>query len=210
MLSSTALIEAYSLLTNWGERNHPPLGASMEWLTRIVVGKIYLGTVLGTNGLGLRLGLIPLAVVGSTGFALLAYCFFRSGIEWRVFLLFSMLVFAASLKNPFTSKLPPGTAMWPFMARLSGIRYWFFPTLAFAWVPVWYALGDSRAPKRRAFGVALLFVTATMGVIRDWRHPAYADTHFAAAAAAFDSAPRRTVVLFQQNPPGWTFLLIKR
>jgi hypothetical protein len=49
-----------------------------------------------------------------------------------------------------------------------------------------------------------------LGIIRDWRHPAFKNMHFAEYAARFEAAPAGAVVTIPENPAGWTVRLVKR
>ena len=207
ILSCAAAIQGYVLLTTHRERW--PLGASVERLIRIMSGRIFLGTVLGSNGLGTQDILPFLVYVVIASSLLLAYCFLNARLEWKLFLLFSAAVFAASLSNPFTPELEPGSTSWGFLTEVSGIRYWFFPTLAFTWTIVWYLLG--RPHRRFCQGIgATLLVVMLIGFVRDWRIPPRKDVHFAAYADEFEASAPGTVMLIPENPEGWTIRLVKR
>jgi hypothetical protein len=47
------------------------------------------------------------------------------------------------------------------------------------------------------------------GVIRDWRHPAFPETHFAESVKRFEAAPEGTTVTIQEHPEGWNMRLNK-
>jgi hypothetical protein len=207
ILSCAAAIQAYGLLIT--HRDHWPLGASVERLIRILSGQVFLGTILGSNGLGTQ-NLMPFLVcVVIAGSLLMAYCFLNAPSEWKLFVLFSAMVFAASLCNPFTPELPPGSTTWGFLTEVSGIRYWFFPTVAFTWTIVWYSLGRPYRPTLQGIGFTLM-VLMLIGIVRDWRIPPRKDTHFAAYVERFEASAPGTVMLFPENPEGWTLRLVKR
>jgi len=203
------LIQTYALFAiDSAARNHWPLGASAEWLIRILAGQVYLGTILGSNKFAVRAGmpfLVCVAIVGST---LMAYCFYKACLEWKLFLLFSLLLFAASLRSPMTLQPEHGNTVWQLIAQVPGIRYWFFPTLAFAWTLVWFLLSTPSRQLCQIIGATLLFVQLT-GFVRDWRHPAYKDLHFASYANELTNAAPGTFITFPENPKGWTFQLMK-
>jgi hypothetical protein len=48
-----------------------------------------------------------------------------------------------------------------------------------------------------------------IGMIRDWRHPAFKDLDFAASARRFENAPPGTLTDFAENPDGWKMELVK-
>lgn len=216
IFACAAAIQTYALLAiDSATRSHWPLGASAEWLIRILAGQVYLGTILGSNDLAFRASMSFLACVAIVGSMLMAYCFYQARLEWKLFLLFSLLLFAASLRSPMTLRPEDGKTVWQLIAQVPGIRYWFFPTLAFAWTLAWFLLGTrsrrlstQSRQLRQIIGATLLFVQLT-GFIRDWRHPAYKDLHFASYVNEFTNSSPGTLVTFPENPNGWSFRLLK-
>jgi hypothetical protein len=209
IFACAAAIQTYGLLAiDSAARNHWPLGASVEWLIRILAGQVYLGTLLGSNDLAVRVGMSFLVCVGIVGSMLMAYCFYQARLEWKLFLLFSLLLFAASLRSPMTLRPEHGNTVWQLIAQVPGIRYCFFPTLAFAWTLVWFLLGTPSRQLRQIIAAVLLLVQLT-GFIRDWRHPAYKDLHFASYVNELTNSAPGTLVTFPENPNGWSFRLLK-
>jgi hypothetical protein len=207
ILSGTAAIQGYALLTM--HRDHWPLGASLKQLIRILSGQVFLATILGSNGLGTHDVMPFLGCVVIAGSLLMGYCFLNANAEWKLFLLFSAMVFAASLSNPVAPELRPGPTAWGFLTEVSGIRYWFFPTLAFTWTIVWYLLGRPHRRLSRAIGATLMALMLT-GIVRDWRIPPRKDVHFASYVDKFEASPPGTVMFIPENPVGWTVRLVKR
>jgi hypothetical protein len=206
ILVGTAAVQAWALLAT--HRDYWPLGASAERLVRIVAGQVFLGTILGSNALGARDIMPFLLCVALAGSLLIANCFVNAELEWRLFLIFSTVVFAASLCAPFTPQLRPGSAAWGQLAGTPGIRYWFFPTLAFTWTLVWYLMG--RPHRRFCQGVgATLMVMMLTGVFRDWRIPEPKDAHFDSYVAILKGSAPGTLLTIPENPDGWTIQLVK-
>jgi hypothetical protein len=211
-----AAVQTYALLViDSAARNHGPLGANAEWFVRILAGQVYLGTILGSNDLAVRAGVLFLVCTAIVGSVLMAYCFYEAGLEWKLLLLFSLLLFTASLCSPLTLQPEHGKTVWQLVAQVSGIRYWFFPTLAFAWTLIWFLLGTpprQRSTRSRQLcqivGATLLFVQLT-GFVRDWRHPAYKDLHFVSYANELTNSAPGTLVTIPENPDGWSFRLLK-
>jgi hypothetical protein len=143
------------------------------------------------------------------GSLLTTFCFLKANAEWKLFLLFSATVFAASLCAPFTPGSRPGSTAWLMLARTSGIRYWFFPTLAFSWTIIWYLMGRPNRRVSQSIG-ATLMALMLIGIVRDWRIPPRADLHFAAYVKAFEASAPGTIVTIPENPQGWTIRLVKR
>jgi hypothetical protein len=187
-----------------------PLGASLGELSRIVAGQIYLGTLIGHNALAFRWALVTDAWITLAGTALLIWWSCKSGLEMRLFALFALFVFAASLCSPYTGIPPPGWTPWQMLAAVGlGIRYWFFPTLACTWVLVSFLGGPKRTQLTELAGFLLLFCML-FGFIRDWRHPAYADLNLAYYAEEVKAAKPGEIIVIPQNPPGWELRLVKR
>jgi hypothetical protein len=207
ILSCSATIQGYGLLIT--SRDHWPLGVSVARFIRIVSGQVFLGTILGSNGLGTQNIMPFLVCVVIAGSLLMTYCFFNATHEWKLFLLFSALVFAASLSNPVTPDLLPGSTSWGSLTEISGIRYWFFPTIAFAWTIVWYLLAPPHRRMRQGIGATLMILMMT-GFVRDWRIAPHKDAHFAAYVYRFEASPPGTEMVIPENPDGWTIRLVKR
>jgi len=210
LLCAFCVLQAWGLLViNPAGRAASPLGASPALFLRIVAGQVYLGTLLGGNGLAARAGagvFAFLLCVAIGGTAIAAVCFARASIEWKLLFVFSCLLLAASLVSP-AAYPPAGITRWELLANVGGIRYWFFPTLAFAWCLLWCA-------RRRAGAMAaasvLLLCAMSFGVVRDWHHPALKDLHYREFTESFSTAPAGTVVVVPENPQGWNIRLVKR
>jgi len=207
ILICTAAIQVCALLL--AHRDHWTLGASAEGLIRIVAGQVFLAAILGSNGLASQNIMPFLVFVALAGLLLIVYCFVYGSLEWKLFLLFSAVVFAACLYSPFTPQLLPGSTAWAMLIRTSGIRYWFFPTLAFIWTVVWYLLGRRHRPLSQFIG-ATLMILMLIGVVRDWRIAPSKDAHFASYVRTFEASAPGTVLIIPENPDGWTLRLVKR
>jgi hypothetical protein len=126
-------------------------------------------------------------------------------VPFRLFLILSLVLFALALVSP-TGWVPEGVSAWANLATGPGIRYWFFPTLAFAWSLLWGF--QSRSGALKTVSVVLLCLMC-FGIVRDWRHPAFKDMHFADYAKSFEAAPAGTAATIPENPAGWTVRLVK-
>jgi hypothetical protein len=205
----SSLVQALGLLVlNRSLRPHYVLGASVGSFARILAGQVYLGALIGGNGLayypGPRLSLF-LYFVAIAGTILVVICFIKLTVEMRLFLLFSAMLLAVSLISPVI-RVRTGVPLWDLMAGASGIHYWFFPTLAFAWTLLWCF--KSRVTILKVVA-SYLFFFMCVGIIRDWRQPAFLDMHFAEYAKSFEAAPAGTTVTIPENPDGWTMILVK-
>jgi hypothetical protein len=209
VLTVSSLVQVLGLLVlNPSIRPHYDLGANPASFARVLAGQVYLGALIGSNGLAYypspRLSLF-LYCVAIGGTALVVVCSVKSALEIRLFLLFSAVLMAVSLISPVI-RAREGVTVWDLMAGASGIHYWFFPTLAFAWSLLWCF--KSRITVLKIVSAYLCFFMC-LGVIRDWRQPAFQDMHFAEYAKSFEAAPAETTVTIPENPDGWTMVLLK-
>ena len=209
ILTGCCLIQAWALLVLAPTaRSHRPFGSSPGLFARILGGRVYLGVLLGGNGLASRPGLWVsgfLACVAVGGTAIIAVCLAKSPLAMRVFLLFSALLFVSSLIDPVEWGRPD-LPVWTVLAGSPGHRYWFFATLAFAWALLWGF--HSRITPVRVVASAHLCLMY-IGILRVWRHPAIKETHLAECVRRFDAAPRGAVVTIQEYPDGWSLNLVK-
>jgi len=210
LLAALSLVQAYSLLVmDSGSRSHAPLGASAGLFIRMLAGHIYFGALLGGNGLSGNQSPDVLAVlicVAIGGTAVVAFCFLKSAMEMRLFLVLTGLLLMASLISP-AAYPPPGVSRWELLAQVPGIRYWFFPTLAFAWCLLWGI--RSRGEILKPVSILLLCLMC-VGVVRDWRDAKLRDLHYTEFAQRFQAAPAGTLMTTAENPDGWNIRLIKR
>jgi hypothetical protein len=189
-------------------RSHYILGATPALFTRILAGQVYLGALVGSNGVAAHQGLtlfILLACVAAGGTAQIAACFVVSGLEMRLFLLFSAMLLVVSLISPVTWP-PQGVTAWQQMAAVGGIRYWFFPTLAFAWSVL--SCAGSTKPALRIVSTCLL-IFMLVGIVRDLRHAPLANLHFSEYAHHFEATPAGSTFVIPLNPQGWEMDLVK-
>jgi hypothetical protein len=204
------VIQLFSLLVlDQNGRPHHPIGASLDLFARIVGGRVVFSALVGINrlpatpGSGFLLLFVCFAVLGV---AIVGACLLESTSEMRLFLLFSSLVFAASLVS-ITPPPPPQLSTWQVLVEAGGARYWFFPTLAFVWALAACTRSRMRLVKTSS---VLLLVLTIVGIVRDWRIPAFKDLHFAEQVERFEQASPGTTVVIPENPEGWTLSLIKR
>jgi hypothetical protein len=203
------VFQSFSLLVlDRNGRPHHPIGATFDLFVRIVGGRVVLSDLLGYTqlptapGLGIFLLLMCLTILW---IALLTYCLIEANFEMRLFVIFSSLIFAASLVNISTDQ-PAQIPIWRILVELAAVRYWFYPTLAFAWALA--ACTQSRLRWLKALSVSLL-VFSSFGMLHDWRQPAFNDMHFAEQVERFQKAPVGSTVTIPENPDGWTISLVK-
>jgi hypothetical protein len=184
------------------------LGASPMMLMRILCGDIFMGALVGRNGLGTRTdagGVVFVICFALAGLAIVISCFLKSESTMRLFLLFTALLLAVSLVRP--SFYPHGATEWQVLAERSDIRYWVMPSLAFLWVLLWNVQSGNAVMK---FASIVLLCAACFGAAVTWIHPALKDLHFTDYARRFESAPPGTVMIIPENPKGFQMQLVKQ
>jgi hypothetical protein len=190
------------------DRPNYGFGASPEMLTRILSGNIFMGALLGRNNLAVMPGpgamtfLICIAVVG---LAIVFWCLLKSELEMKLFLCFTAMLLGVSLVRP-TAFPPVGTTVWGMLAQASDIRYWFIPSLAFAWSLLWCARKGNVVLKSVS---TFLLCSMCFGAAFHWRHSALKDFDFLAYTRSFEIAPPGTVAVIPENPEGWSIRLVK-
>ena len=211
ILAACCLIQVCGLMIvdPAGRSHYAAVGASPVLFVRLLAAQIYLAALVGGNGLAhysspLLFSFLFFVTIGGT--VLVVICFVKSPVEMRLFLAVSALLFAVSLSSPNTGS-SNGVTGWELLTSGGGIRYWFFPTLAFAWSLLWCFHSRIRL---LSIVTTPLILLMCLGIVRDWRHPAFKDMHFAEYAAHFEAAPAGTVVTIPENPAGWTVRLVKR
>jgi hypothetical protein len=205
-LAVTSAIQLSALLRSASAtRPHVILGATRELFLQLVAKQVYLAALLGEPSLGVRRSFLVLSVVALLGTSILVYCLIKASLELKLFIVFSALVFVASLRNPIVSTTIP---QWQVLILAAGIRYWFFPMLAFVWALIYCVSSNSNWPIRIIAAAGLL--TMPIGIANDWRYPAYKDFDFAAHARQFASAAPGTLVTIPIFPQGWTMQVVKK
>ena len=146
------------------------------------------------------------AVATAVGVAILFYALWRGPAELRLFVVFSLLVFALCLTWPVVARrdrlqwdllLPPG----------DGNRYFFLPMLAFLASLFWMATDRKLSRKVRLAGALLLLLP--IGIFQDWSYPPFKDLRFQEYATRFEQAPPGTTAVIPINPR-WTMQLTKQ
>ncbi len=202
---------AIALLQLWTLQNAPPdirfkapLGASLQLLIDMVAGHVYLAAISGQKDYLAMYGFTFLCVIATAGTGLLVYVLLKARLEFKLCLVYCLLIFAASLESPLVSRTVP---QWPILASAYGIRYWFFPMLALVWSLIWCSV-SANMPVKVLSIVVLVFMLR--GVTRDWKYPPFPDSNFSKAASEFEAAAPGALVEIPLYPDGWTLRLTKQ
>jgi hypothetical protein len=206
LIGLCAVLQLSTLLaTAVATRSHEMLGASPVLFLRMLIGDIYLGAIFGQNHFASQGSALRLILTGILATAILIFCLLRAGLELRLFVVYSFALYLASLHNPMISDTQP---QWRVLADAPGLRYWFFPMLAFVWAAIW-CVAQSRVQWPRliaGFGLVCMFV----GITRDWKYPGFNSHNFPDYARRFESMPTGRAMVFPLYPDGWTMQLVKK
>lgn len=199
----TSITQAYFLASS-DHRVHASLGATLAIFLRLLGGNVIACALFGSYSFA---NLAPMTFIlpAALGGVLVGICCWHlSNIEWKLFLVYCVAIFAASLLSPLTEGLIPA---WDSLLVDNSARYWFFPMLAFVWSAIWCVSSGRRIV--RIVGICALAVMQ-VGIIRDWRYPAYADSCFAASVQRMHDARVGDRVSIPIAPEGWHMELVKR
>lgn len=185
-------------------RSRAPLGASLRAVVEILSSHVFLAALLGYANYPAHLSLLALTVVAIAGLAIIVYATLKAKWEYKLMIVFCMLVFAASLASPLVSKTEP---QWLILKQAYGIRYWFFPMLAFAWSLLWCVQYGGSKVMRGSAGFLLILMVA--GMAKDWEYPAFPDHNFSQSAKKFERLRPGEAMTFPLYPDGWSMQLVK-
>ncbi len=207
LIALCAVVQLSALLTTAvATRSHEMLGATPVLFLRMLIGDVYLGAIFGQNHFASHGSALRLILAGILATTILVFCLLRAGIELRLFVAYSFTLYFASLQNPMISDTQP---QWLVLADAPGLRYWFFPMLAFVWAGVWCAATQMRPEWPRliaGLGLVCMFV----GITRDWKYPSFNSHNFPEYARKFQSLPVGSAMVFPLYPDGWTMQLVKK
>jgi hypothetical protein len=171
----------------------------------MLAGNVYVGAIFGQNHLASHGTALRLTLSGILGTAILIVCLIRAELELRLFVFYSFALYFASLQNPMISDTQP---QWRVLADAPGLRYWFFPMLAFVWASIW-CIAQSRIQWPR-FIAGLVLVCMLTGIERDWKYPGFTRHNFREFVRRFESMPAGRAMVFPLYPDGWTMQLVKK
>jgi len=203
-----AAIQALSLLTTLCSRPLVHLDASFSTLCKILTDQILLGGLVGAHLTNI---IIMNPFFGSAWAAVsLTLCAMAVTIialkigppAYVKMFLFIGLLLISSLIRPASQ-----ANTWDEMAQLGNCdRYFIGPILV--WFSTLIVLLGSKLFVRK-MAMSLLFVSF-FGIIGDFHYPIFDPTNFTSEAIGFAGAKVGTVVVFPENPLGWSMVLTKR
>ena len=183
-----------------------PLGASSPLFVQIVGDDLVLDSVVGYGGLqSMRHVPVACSIVFCLLGVFIMFFAIRCGpLEYRLLGIFSLILFAASLKSPVI--FGDGTR-WQLLLADSGMRYFFLPSLVLLWGLVYCAWAAPSHGLKALAGVMLALTT--LEVARHWEYPRLQDMHYASEVRRVEQAPRGEVVHLPIVPSPWNMTLIK-
>jgi hypothetical protein len=204
-----ALIQGVALLfTGREERVAQAMrAATPALLIQILAKQIFLAALVGRRtlaGFSFESGpswIIAILAV-CVGIAIEGYALLKAPAILKALIVFSFCMLIASLAFPMTK-----SPQWPELLASGGVRYWFFPMLAFMASVVWM-LHRRNPPLVRAASLALLLVMV-YGIVQDWGHPRPVDFRFSDYVQRLSELPPGSTLFIPINPAGWTMQLTK-
>ncbi len=205
VMAPLACLQLAEVLTGYTGREPGNLGASPMLFARLLSGHVFVACLFGQNGFAWRAGTWLVFVALVAGVSILGFTLWKSNHELRFLIAYALLLFAAGLSKPLiTGPLP----QWELLAHDAGARYWFLPTLAFAWALLWCARQKESRFLRLFSSAALLVMIG--GTFRDLRYRSYADMHFEQHVAEYDQAPVGSTINIPIYPDGLLMKLTKK
>lgn len=209
ILVAGGLVQSYGLLTT-DRPTQAALGVGFSSFFRITGRHLFVSPIIGSRGFNVvyKFSLwndLSIILVNLFGFLSIGYALLKSSIELRLFIFYSVLIFAGAIYSPAVTATPP---QWEAMAANdTALRYWLIPSFCFL-VTLIYLAFKAKIPVIRYMAAVLLFI-APVGIILDWRNPKFVDLEFSKHANAFREAPPGTEVTIRINP-SWEMKLIKK
>jgi hypothetical protein len=190
-------------------RSSAPLGASVDSFLQIVGNNILVGGILGkveTMGIiGSSMHALNYVIVPA-GLTLMGIAVARGPVIYREFMFFAFAVIGCALIKPQVSLTEP---QWPLLEGYgTGCnRYYVIPIIAWMVTLIVLSFNSGKITRSisRALIVLMLVVFPVNFLYLKNRHP-----DFSAEAIAFQNAKPGTEMDFQEDPPGWHFVLTKK
>lgn len=203
------IVQGYSVLTI--ERfAKTPLGANFSLFFKIIGAQIFFSSIFGGRTFqkvfGNEFWTVFYAIIANiVGFGLVIYAAFKAPSELKLFIVLSIFICLGALFSPAVSVTDP---QWQVMSQpFVGMRYWFIPIFCFLTILVYF----SATAKNFLVKGASIFVLALapIGIIMDWKDPAFKDYNFQQFAEEFENVPDGAQFVIPINP-NWEMKLTKR
>lgn len=215
VLAVTFFIQLYSFLfivDPGAPRSSAPLDANILNFFQILTGNILLKGIIGPDTTReirdfelWEIGIIPI-ILGILGLIILAYFFYKSNLEIRLFVTFLFLIFIAGLISPQASLTKP---QWDVMASGSAGRYWYLPIIGWITALSFLFISEKNKLLKILFG-SMLFCLLFIGIPSDFQVKKLKNYHFNEQVSAFSSLEKGEIFTFKIPPAGWSMTLIKK
>ncbi len=202
-----AIVQLYFLFTTISSRPAVHLDASFPVLCSLLSHQILFGGIFGANlsGLFLKNSLLNSNWVAvfltSSAFVLLLFAFKIGPSAYRKALFFVLFLLASALIRPATQE-----NTWLEMSQLGNCDCYFVGPILL--VTTLLVLMSSTSILQKT-ATALVFLSF-LGVLIDFHFAKNFPTNFASNAAQFADAKAGTVMVFPENPIGWSMVLTKK
>jgi len=213
ILVSGAVVQAFFILFS-NSRRPAANGASVLRLISILGRQVFMGSLLGTRTLiqlvlHVRSLFIFEAIATLIGLAVVIYALRFAPLELKLFLWFCIGLFAMCLARPIATT-DGSQLQWEVLRTAgNGLRYYFFPGIAFLTSLVWIALGEQPVPIAFRYAALLILLIMPIGIVRDWSYTPFDDFNFQHYVEEFDRAAPGTTVIIPINPD-WQMQLTKK
>jgi hypothetical protein len=205
MFAVAAIQTAVFLLHGGSSRPRVPTGSTMTLLVEILDSWLFAGFVLPHQWRSVFSNpFISLAIFIPAVVILLAVLI-RGDWRARSIILFSVIVLAATLKNPVISNTEPS---WPFFLRGAGERYFVIPNLCWFGVLLYFVV--LHFPRANPIVLGVSIPAMILALLPSFRMSPIPDVGFYRSVERFKAAKKADHVVIPIAPPGWHMTLIKK
>jgi hypothetical protein len=183
-------------------------GASLHYFMEMVVGQIFIGSILGQNHVNMFYGhLLVLVFLLAVGLTLIVYAIVHGPLWLKLMNLFALLVLVSMLVS---LKPLPGVNLWSSLTSPGiGQRYWYIPMLSWLMTLLWLLLAAKSKLLKVSAGILLLLL-AVIGISYSWRMAPLPNMNFQVYASRFQTLPSGSKYSIPINPTGWKVTLYKK
>jgi hypothetical protein len=206
VMFAVAAIQAAAFFL-FGEASRPrvPTGATIALLVEILDSWLFAGFVLPHQWRSVFSDPFFSLAAFIPAVAILLAVFTRGDWRARCLLLFSVVVLAATLKNPVISNTEPS---WPLFLRGAGERYFVTPNLCWFGILLYFVVLCLPLAKSLVLGMSIPAVI--LALLPSFRMAPIPDVGFYRSIERFKAATKGDHVVIPIAPPGWHMTLIKK
>jgi len=222
LVSATAVIQIISLILSVESsgRNNLLGVLSISDVYQIFHRQVLWGLLIGPSGYNWIVSKLPqlhptfFFTTTVMGLIVVINGFLKASLKIKLFALFGMVSFAASVVSP-TSNPPLPHSVWPnALIHSCGTRYWLLPMVSMLVL----LTANMKKESQLVYKASVLFFLGSMVLfeVRYYRHfhnfqyPPHPDMHFEQQIEEFQTLDKDGKKIFQINPEGWTMTLTKK